>query len=280
MSRLLGLRVITALLGAVLTAGLVAAPAQANPRGPDPEQVHPALAPGRTTSPSIAAAPATVDSDVYAYVITPRSSTYFVVAGHLKLQLRSGSTTAYTGSLVDYVGNKSYKASVDATDAGAPTLKLEGKNGKFRVTLSSSFGSTSYYGTAVSFPSKLRVPTGKVFFVASAHSTRSASYAITLTERSGPIGNPFEYVGTLTVVYDANGRISGGQVTVTNGKGKNVTHGLSASGYYSSSYFYTIAKVDQTSMGLSATFSGTDFSGFAFAGSGSRTSQWVLTGTA
>jgi hypothetical protein len=279
MPRLLGLRVITALLGAVLTAGLVA-PAQANPRSPDPEQVHPALARGRAASPSLSAAPATVDSDVYAYVLTPSSSTYFVVAGHLKLQLRSGSTTAYTGSLVDYVGNRSYKASVDATDAGAPILKLEGRNGKLRITLGSSFGSSFYSGTATSVPSELKVPAGKVSFIASAHSTRSASYAITLTERSGPIHNPFEYVGTLTMVYDANNRISGGQVTVTNGKGKNVTHGLSSSGYYSSSYFYTTAKVDQTSMGLSGTFSGTSFSGHGFAGSGSKTSQWVITGTA
>ena len=84
----------------------------------------------------------------------------------------------------------------------------------------------------------------------------TASYSIVLTERSGLVTDPIEYVGTLTLARDANGRISGGQVTVTNAKGKVVTHALKSSGYSSSGYFYTVAQVDKTYFGLNATISG------------------------
>ena len=52
--------------------------------------------------------------------MTPKSRTYFVLAGHLKLALKPGSTTKYVGSFVDYVGNKSYKASADAATPRRP----------------------------------------------------------------------------------------------------------------------------------------------------------------
>ena len=82
------------------------------------------------------------------------------------------------------------------------------------------------------------------------------------------------------MAYDANSRVSGGQVTVTNAKGKNVTHGLKSSGYYGSTYFYTVAQVDKTYFGLTATVTGTSISGYGFAAAGAKTSQWVLSGTA
>ncbi len=271
-------RVLSLVLAGLLAALLVPAPAQAGPRPPDPERVQ---ATGRASAgPTAKVAPATVDSDVYAYATTPSARIYFVVAGHLKLQLKSGSTTRYGGSFVDYVGNKSYKASADATNATAPTLKLESRNGKFAFRLDQNLASTFYSGRATSRPSKLKVPTDQVYLGASAHVVRSVSYAIVLTERSGGINNPLEYTGTLTLAYDANGRVSGGQVTVTNSKGKNVTHALRSSGYFSTSYFYTVAQVDKKFFGLTATVTGTSVNGFGFAADGSKTSQWVLSGSA
>ena len=44
--------------------------------------------------------------------------------------------------------------------------------------------------------------------------------------------DPFEYTGSLTMVYDGNYRISGGQISVTNRKGKVVTRSLTQSGYF------------------------------------------------
>ena len=127
-------------LAALLAVFLVGTPASAGPRPSDPEVRQPAA---RATERSAArVAPAVVDSDVYVYAVTPKSRLYFVVAGHLKLTLKSGSTTKYGGSFVDYVGNKSYKASADAGDAAAPVLKLEGKNGKFSFQLDQYFGSS------------------------------------------------------------------------------------------------------------------------------------------
>lgn len=225
--------------------------------------------------------PSTIDSDIYAYTVGSTSSrTYFAAAGRLKLALTSGSTTQYKGSFVDYVGNKSYKASADAGDANAPTLKLESKNGKFSFRLTNAFGSSFYNGTALSRPSKLKVPTSSVYLAGATHATRTATYSVLLTERSGAINNPVEYAGSLTMAYDAFGRISGGQITVGNSKGKNVTHALSASGYYSSVFFYTVAKVDKRYFGLSGTVTGTSFDGTGFAADGSKTSQWVFEGTA
>ncbi len=278
MSRSLVRRLTTALLGAALTAGLVAGPAQANPRGPDPELVRPtvASAPARSSS---ARAQASIDSDVYALATSSTSHFYFVIAGRLKLQLKSGSSTRYAGSLIDYVGNKSYDASADATNPLATTIKLKTRNGTFEFTATSPL-SDDVSATATKVPSKLHVPADQVHLSANAHSASSRSYSITLTERSGAINNPFEYVGTLTLVYDANSRISGGSVTVSNSKGKNVTHALSNSGFSSAGQFYTVAKVDKSYFGLTGTVVGTSVSGYAFAGNGAKTSQWVFVGSA
>lgn len=272
MSRSLGL-----VLAAVLALLLVGTPASAAPPRPDPEVAQSA---SRPAARSAAKAPASVDSDVMAYALTAKGRSYFVLSGHLRLALKSGSTTKYKGSLVDYTGNTSYKASADAGDPTAPVLKLEGKNGKFSFQLDQYFGGSSYSGQALTKPAKLKVPPTEVGFSAGAHVTKTASYSIVLTERAGAINNPIEYLGTLTMAYDANGRISGGQVTVTSAKGKNVTHALKSSGYYNATYFYTVAQVDKKYFGLSATVSGTGVNGFGFAVDGSRTSQWVLSGTA
>ena len=271
-------RFISLVLGGLLAVLLVGAPAQAGPRSPDPEVVQP---PARSATRAAAkVAPAAVDSDVYVYANTPTFRLYFVVTGHLRLRLKSGSTTKYDGSFVDYVGNKSYKASADASDAGAPTLKLESKNGKFAFAMDSSFGTSFYGGSATSKPSKLKTPLSSIHFGASAHVTKTASYSIVLSERSGGINNPIEYAGALTIAYDANGRISGGQVTVTDSKGKNVTHALKSSGYYGSGYFYTVAQVDKKYFGLTGTVTGTSVNGYGFLADGSKTTQWVLSGTA
>lgn len=280
MSRFLSL-VLTGLLAVLL----VGAPAQASPRSPDPERVQPAarVDAGPRPGDSVArrAIPMAIDSDVYVYTATPTSRTYFVVTGRLKLKLRDGSTTAYRGTFVDYVGMRSYKASADASDAAAPTLKLETRNGKFTFRTGASLGSSFYSGTATARPAALEVPTNQVFLNASSHAVHSASYDIVLSQRTGVINHPIEHTGTMTIVYDANNRISGGQVTVSNRKGKNVTHTLSNSGYYSTAgYLYTVAKIDTTYFGITATVSGTTFNGFGFAGSGASTTQWVISGTA
>ena len=208
---------------------------------------------------------------------SPGSVAYFMVAGRLLLQLKSGSTTSYSGSLVDYVGNKSYKASADATDPSAPTLTLKSKNGAFSFVFDNPLDGSSFTGTASSIPSKIKVSPSKVFLSAAAHVASSASYMLTLSERSGPPNNPLEYVGTLTLIHDAWGRVSGGSVTVSNSKGKNVTNPITNSGFSNGGYFYTVAKVDKTSFGLTGTFNGSSFKGYGFAGSGAKTSQWVLT---
>ncbi|GAA3574551.1 hypothetical protein GCM10022197_34490 [Microlunatus spumicola] len=275
MSRPLSL--VSLVLAGLLPVLLVGAPASASPRSPDPEVTQ---APARSADRSAAkVAPATVDSDVYVYTTTASSRTSFLVAGHLTLTLKSGSMTSYKGSLVDYNGQKSYKASADTTDVSAPVLKLEGKNGKFTITTSSSFGGTYYSGTATSKPSKVKLPLSSIALSASAHSTHTATYSFILSERTGALNNPVEYVGTLTMAYDANGRISGGQVTVTNAKGKVVTNALKSSGYYGGGSFYTVAKVDKKHFGLSATLSGSSFSGYGFGADGSKTTMWVLSGT-
>ena len=279
MSRSTRFRVIPGLLAGLLASllafCLAAAPVQASPRPPDPELAQPQTArPPSRSSGSERSLASTIDSDVFAYAQTPNLSSYFVVAGHLQLQLTSGSTTKYKGTLVDYVGNKSYDASADATDPDAPTLKFKSKNGTFRFAMSSSFTS----GTGLSVPSKLKQPAERVYLYASTHSTRSASYSIRLTERTGAISSPYEYNGTLTVVYDNNYRISGGQITVTNGKGKIVTNALKNSGFHGTSNFYTVAKVDKKYFGLSGTLDGGDLLGFGFLTAGSKTSQWSLVG--
>lgn len=281
MSRTLGLRVLTGLLASLLALAVVAAPAQAGPRPPDPERANPpASARPRTSAASPDAAPAVIDSDLYAYAQTPSFRTYFVVAGHLKLKLKSGTTNRYSGTFVDYVGNKSSKATANTINPAAPKLSFTSKNGKFLFQLDANFGGTFYSGTGLTVPATLKTPAGQVSVAAQPHAVRSATYDVVLSERSGPVSNPFEYVGTLTLVYDANSRISGGQITVTDSKGRNVTHSLRNSGFYSSTYFYTVAQVNKTYFGLTATVTGTSFSGFGFAGGGSTTSQWIVNGTA
>lgn len=276
MSRLV--RLVSLVLAGLPAAFLVAAPAQAGPRSPDPELAQTAT---RAVPRSAATVlPAAIDSDVYAYTSTPSFRLYFVVAGHLRLALKSGSSTQYAGSFVDYVGNTATRASADASNAAAPVLRLEGKNGKFTFRMDPNFGSAFYGGAATSKPSQLKVALTQIFFGATSHSIRTASYAMTLSERSGRISSPVEYTGTLTIAYDANGRISGGQVTVTGSKGTNVTHALKSSGYYSSGYFYTVAQVDKKYFGLTGTVLGTSIDGYGFAADGSRTTQWVLSGTA
>lgn len=272
-------------LAALVSLGLAVGPAQAAPRTPDPELALSHAAPHSerrvSTADAAPALPATVDSDVYAYALSPTSKIYFVVAGHLTLHLRKGSTTAYGGTFVDYVGNKSAKASADASRAEHPVLKIKATNGRFRFTLDQTFGGSFYSGTATTVPSALKVRPDKVFFAAATHSLTSVTKKIVLSERSGPVANPFEYAGTLTMVYDANGRISGGSVTVTNAKGKSVTHALKGSGFVSTGYFYTLAKVDKTTFGLGASSAdGTTFSGFGFRVGNAKTSQWVLSATA
>lgn len=279
MSRFFTRRLITASVAGVLSAGLLGAPAHAGPRSPDPELVQRADAHEHETPSSARVVPATIDSDVDAFV-TAHSIAYFVVAGRLQLQLRSGSTTTYTGSFVDYVGNKSYKASADATNPGAPTLKLKSKNGTFEFLATSSFGGSYWSGTGTSVPSKLKVSAEQVYLGAAPHSATTTSYAIRLTERSGAINNPFQYTGSLTLVHDANFRISGGSITVSNSKGKIVTNPVNNSGSSNGGSFYTVAKVDKTYFGLTGTVSGTTLGGYGFGGSGAKTTQWVLNGTA
>lgn len=269
-------RVLSLVLASLLAVFLIGAPAQAGPRSPDPELVQPAA---RTSVRAPEKALPAIDSDVYVYALTPSIRSYFVVAGHLLLAPKSGSSTQWSGSLVDYVGNKSYKASADTSNPTAPTLKIASKNGTFTFKMDQYFGSGFYSGTTLTKPSKLKVPLAQIALYASAHTTNTASYHFVLSERSGSIYNPIEYAGTLTIVYDSNQRISGGQVTVTNTKGKNVTHALKSSGFYNTGYFYTVAQVDKKYFGLTATVTGTSFSGYGFGTDGSKTTQWVINGT-
>ena len=107
MSRFLSLA-----LAALLAALLAGSPVSASPRPPALEVPQPAACGGRASrGPGRAAA--TIDSDVYVYAGSPTGGIYFVVTGRLRLQLKAGSTTSYKGSLVDYTGQKSYKASAD-----------------------------------------------------------------------------------------------------------------------------------------------------------------------
>ena len=271
-------RPLSLVLAALLAVFLVGAPASAAPRPPDPEVVRPAP---RPVAPSAARViPASIDSDVYVSAGSPTGRSYFVVAGRLRLKLKSGSTTAYKGSLVDHSGQKSYKASADASDPSAPVVKLEGRNGKFTFTSTSQLGGTFYSGVATSKPKKLKVPLARVGLVGQPHSSQTASYSFVLSERTGAVNNPTEYVGVLSMVYDANGRVSGGLATVSNSKGKAVTHALTNGGYSSASYFYIVAKLDKEHFGMTATRTGSLISGYAFLADGARTSQWLLSGSA
>ena len=201
------------------------------------------------------------------------------MAGHLTLTLKTGSMTQYKGYLVDYSGNKAYPASADTSNIINPTLTINSKNGGFTFTMDGYFGTSYYTGTGSKIPTKLGLPANQIYFSASSHSATSATYTILLTQRIGPATAQFEMAGSITFVYDANNRISGGLVTVVNSKGQQVSAPLTGSGYYSTSYLYTEAKINGKYFGLAATFSGSNFSGNAFSGSGSNMSQWVWSGT-
>ena len=209
----------------------------------------------------------------------PTSARILLWRGTSPSHLKPGSTTQYTGYLVDYSGNKPYPASADISNATNPTLTINSKNGGFTFTMDSYFGTSYYSGTGAKIPTKLGLPAKQVHVSASPHSATSANYTIILTQRIGPVTAQFEMVGSITLVRDANNRISGGLVTVVNSKGQQVSAPLTGSGYYSSSYLYTAAKINGKYFGLAATFSGASFSGNAFTGSGANMSQWVWSGT-
>ena len=271
-------RFLSLVLATLLAVFLVGTPASAAPRRPDPEVAH---ATARTAAPSPARViPSTIDSDVYVYANSPSTRTYFLVAGRLRLTLRPGSMTAYKGNLVDYVGQKSYKASADTTDPSAPVVKLEGKAGKFTFTSTSQLGGTFWSGTATAKPKKLTIGVTEIGLFGVPHSTRSVSYSVVLSERVGPFNDPFEYTGTLTMVYDGNYRISGGQISVTNRKGKVVTRSLTRSGYFGGNTFYTVAEVDKKDVGLTGAVTSTSFSGYGFTTDGAKTTQWLFSGNA
>lgn len=272
------------LLAPVLTLGLLGGSAHADVGDRDPERVAASPTPATQRSAGRAsvaptAAPDRIDSDVFVYTISATGRTVFPAAGHLRLTLKKGSTTRYTGTFVDHVGGKSAKASADVSKPEAPTLTLKARNGEFRFRAGASFGGASYSGVGTKAPAKLGVKAAEVYLAASAHSVRTATYALTLTQRSGPVHRPTEYRGTMTIAYDANSRVSGGQVTVTDAKGRNRTRAITNSGYFSTTYFYTVVKVDTLSMGISATFVSGGFTGVGFSGSGLKTTQWAVVGT-
>ena len=227
-----------------------------------------------------AAIPSSIDSDIYVSTVSPSSWAYFVVAGRLRLALKPGSMTMYTGTLIDYSGRKAYPAMANTANPARPILRVDGRNGAFRFRLDSSFGSSFYSGTATNAPVTLGVAPGKVALSAASHTSHSASFDFVLSERIGPVHALPEYTGSMTLVYDANNRIAGGSVTVEDSQGRQVTHAISGSGYYSSSYFYVIAQVDKYSFALNATSTGTSISGYGTNGVSTALSEWLLTGTA
>jgi hypothetical protein len=265
------------LLASLSAFWLVPGAAQAVPRSPDPERV---VVPATPTARVAAKAPATIDSDVYASVASSTSRNYFVTAGHLKLRLKGGSSTKYTGTYTDHSGGKTTKASASTADPDAPTVTIKTSNGNFTFRGTATFGGGFYTATATKVPKKIGFKASALSLVGATHSLKTATYQVVLTERVGPVAKPFEHTGSLTLAYDANNRVSGGAFTVVNGKGKTVTNAIKSSGYVSpGSYFYTVVKADKTTIGISATFSGASFTGFGVSGSGAKTAQWVVTGT-
>ena len=252
---------------------------QARQTPKDVEQVHPGWS-HHTAPVTPHAFPSSINSDVYAYAVTANSRTFFAIAGRLFLHLKSGSTNRYTGNFVDYRGDKSYAASANASNAAHPQIYMDTANGHFSFLLDSNFGSSFYSGTGRVVPSAFGRPASSVYFSASNHVLNSATYNIILSKRTGPLAKKLEYTGTITFHYDANSRISGGSVTVTNASGQEVTTQLKDSGYYSTSYLYTVATIVKTKFGISGTFSGTSWSGNAFASDGNGSlSQWVISGS-
>ncbi len=224
-----------------------------------------------------AALPATVDSDVYGYVVSPNFRTDFVFAGRLQLKLNANSTTAYSGSFFDYDAQKPYPATVDASNASAPKLTVATRNGTFTIGLDTNFGTSFYSGTATQVPAAL-ASAGPAYFSATAHASTNVVYNVVLTQRVGLFTNPFEIAGLMFIQYDANNRVSGG-ITYYMDFAGNVYYGHIGTGYFSTSYLYMKAKFGPTTFGVAGTFSGTGWSGNAFSGSGDTQRIWVVSGT-
>lgn len=274
--------VLALLLAPIAALWLLPSAAQAAPRTPDPERV---VVPAPRSAPADRAAadvtyPATIDSDVYASVAAPTTRAYFVAAGHLKLRLRSGSTTRYTGSFTDYAGGRTTKASADTSQPDAPRVSIKTRNGSFTFRPSASFGATLWTGAGVKAPKKTGFKAGDVFLVGATHVLKTVTYPLVLSERVGPVSKPFEYSGSITLAYDGNQRVSGGSVSVTDAKGRVVTKPIRGTGFVSpGSFFYTVATVDRTTMGISANIRAGLLDGYAVSGSGSKIAQWVVSGT-
>lgn len=226
-----------------------------------------------------AAFPAAIDSDVYAYAVSPNFRTYFCLTGRLQLHLKSGSTTHYVGTLLDYDGHITRAAFANVTNASAPVLAVTGSAGSFTFTGDSNFGGSFYTGTASRKPESLS-RFGTISLSASAHVEHAATYSFTLTERTGlPAAPDFEYTGLLTVTSDANDRVSGGTTSNTDSRGHAHVGRIFASGYYSTSYLYFGATINGIPFSLFGTFSGSSFSGYGSSGTGANTRLWVLSGT-
>ena len=261
----------TAFIGLLFSLMIAVVPAYA--ADPETHRSPTADAPAKPAS-----LPASIDSDVYAYTISPNFRTFFVASGHLVLTLNGN---VYKGFFTDYSGAKSYSASA-TTDPTAPVLTLTTKNGKFVFQMDSYFGTGFYSGTTTSMPKKLGAvtDTNKAYFSASAHHTTTISYNVIFSQRIGKIiDSNNEMTGTLTITYDTNNRISGGAATVLNSKGAPVTAQITNTGYFSSSYLYMAAKLNGKYFGISGTFSGSSVSGNAFSGSGADMSLWVWSGS-
>lgn len=232
---------------------------------------------------ALAAPPATIDSDVYAYITSPSSVTYFCAAGRLRLHLAPHSTTRYVGSFSDYQGLHAFPAFANATDPNAPVVAFFSFNGLFAFKGDPSFGSGFYTANSVLVPPGFRkyiTASNKVYFTASAHAAHTATYNFKLTERVGHLAMPdFEYTGTMTIQYDANNRVSGGTTTNTDSAGHVHFGKLAFSGYYSTSYLYFDASINNTAFGIVGTFSGASWSGNAVSGTGANTRLWVISGT-
>lgn len=228
---------------------------------------------------AFAALPATIDSDIYAYTVSPNFRTYFCETGRLQLHLAPHSTTRYVGTFLDYDGLRAYPAVAVATDPNAPVLAITGFNGTFIFKGDSNFGSSFFSGTGLRRPPGFPAA-GNIFLSGAAHAVHTATYSFVLTERVGHLALPdFEYTGTMTIQYDANNRISGGTTTDTDSRGRVHFGRLAFSGYYSTSYLYCEATVNGIPFGISATFSGTSFSGNAVSGTGANTRIWVISGS-
>lgn len=232
---------------------------------------------------ALAAFPATIDSDAYVYATSPQFRTYFCAAGRLQLHLAPGSTTRYVGTFLDYVGLRPRPAFANVTNATNPVIAIFTTNGLFAFQGDAYFGSGFYSGTSTVVPPAFRkytTGTNKLYFSATTHASNVASFNFILSERIGPPAVPdFEYTGTITIQYDANNRVSGGTTMDTDSHGRVHYGKLVSSGYYSSSYLYLHATINGIPLGISGTFSGASWSGYAFSGIGANARSWVISGT-